>query len=37
MGYGIIAIFVIMNVETLIKGIIYHSIYQKRVWLDTKV
>lgn len=37
MGYGIIAIFVIMNVETLIKGIIYLYIYKKRVWLDTKV
>ena len=37
MGYGIIAIFVIMNVETLIKGLIYHYIYQKRDWLETKV
>jgi len=37
MGFGIIAIFIIMNVETLIKGIIYHYIYQKRVWLDTKI
>ena len=37
MGFGIIAIFVIMNVETLLKGIIYWYIYQKRTWLDTKV
>jgi len=37
MGYGIVAIFVIMNVETLIKGIIYYYIYQKKVWLDTKI
>ncbi|MFA7499717.1 MAG: MATE family efflux transporter [Sulfurimonas sp.] len=37
MGYGIIAIFIIMNVETLIKGIIYVYIYKKRAWLDTKV
>jgi putative MATE family efflux protein len=37
MGYGIIAIFIIMNVETLIKGLIYLYIYKKRVWLDTKV
>lgn len=37
MGYGIIAIFVIMNIETLLKGIIYMYIYKKRVWLDTKV
>ncbi len=37
MGYGIIAIFVIMNIETLIKGVIYHYIYKKRTWLNTKV
>ncbi|MFT5661468.1 MAG: putative MATE family efflux protein [Sulfurimonas sp.] len=37
MGYGVITIFIIMNVETLIKGIIYWYIYQKRTWLDTKV
>ena len=37
MGYGIITIFMIMNIETLIKGIIYWRIYKKRVWLDTKV
>ncbi len=37
MGYGIIAIFVIMNVETLIKGLVYVYIYKKKVWLDTKV
>ena len=36
-GYGIISIFVIMNVETLLKGIIYMYIYKKRAWLDTKV
>jgi len=37
MGYGIIAIFVIMNIETLLKGLIYWYIYQKREWLNTKV
>ena len=37
MGFGIIAIFVIMNIETLLKGLIYWYVYQKRVWLDTKV
>lgn len=36
-GFGIIAIFVIMNVETLLKGLMYYYIYQKRTWLDTKV
>ena len=37
LGFGIIAIFVIMNIETLLKGLIYWYIYQKRVWLDSKV
>ena len=37
MGYGIIAIFIIMNIETLLKGIIYWYIYQKRAWLYTKI
>jgi len=37
LGFGIITIFVIMNMETLFKGIIYSYIYKKRVWLDTKV
>lgn len=37
LGFGIITIFIIMNVETLLKGIIYWYIYNKKVWLDTKV
>ncbi|NCO01166.1 MAG: MATE family efflux transporter [Epsilonproteobacteria bacterium] len=37
LGFGIIAIFVIMNVETLIKGVLFWYIYQKRSWLDIKV
>jgi putative MATE family efflux protein len=37
MGYGVIAIFIIMNVETLIKGVLFWYIYQKRAWLHTKV
>jgi Na+-driven multidrug efflux pump len=37
MGYGVIVIFAIMNLETLIKGIIYWYIYSKREWLHTKV
>ncbi len=36
-GYGIITIFIIMNVETLLKGLIYWYIYQKKEWLNTKV
>ncbi len=37
MGAGIVVIFIIMNFETLIKGIIYWYIYSKREWLHTKV
>ena len=37
MGYGIVVIFIIMNIETLLKGIIYMYIYKKRLWLNTKV
>ena len=37
MGYGVIAIFIIMNIETLIKGLIYMVIYKQRSWLYTKV
>jgi len=37
MGYGVIAIFIIMNIETLIKGLIYMVIYKQRTWLYTKV
>ena len=37
LGYDIIVIFVIMNVETLIKGIIYWYIYTQKKWLHTKV
>ncbi|MDD2652379.1 MAG: MATE family efflux transporter [Sulfurimonas sp.] len=37
LGYPIEAIFIIMNVETLIKGVVYMAIYKKRVWLDTKI
>lgn len=37
MGFGIIAIFIIMNVETLIKGVLFWYIYQRKTWLDMKV
>jgi len=37
MGYGVIVIFIIMNIETLIKGLIYMQIYKQRTWLYTKV
>ena len=37
MGYSIIVIFIIMNMETLIKGIVYLYIYHQKRWLYTKV
>jgi Na+-driven multidrug efflux pump len=37
MGFGVVAVFIVMNIETLIKGIIYWYIYQKKNWLNTKV
>ena len=37
MGFGIIAIFAIMNIETLIKGVLFWYIYQRKTWLDMKV
>nr|WP_281166939.1 MATE family efflux transporter [Sulfurimonas hongkongensis] len=37
MGLPLVAIFIIMNIETLLKGIIYWYIYQKKEWLYTKV
>lgn len=37
MGFGIISVFIIMNIETLLKGMIYYYIYQKREWLNIKV
>ena len=37
MEYSIVAIFIIMNVETLLKGLIYNHIYKKRNWLNTKI
>ena len=37
LGYGVEMVFVIMNIETLIKGLIYYRIYKKRDWLHTKV
>jgi putative MATE family efflux protein len=37
LGFGVVAIFVIMNVETLLKGIVYWYLYSKKEWLYTKV
>ena len=36
-GFGVVAIFIIMNVETLIKGVIYNYLYHRRQWLHTNV
>ncbi len=37
MGYSVVVIFMIMNIETLLKGIIYWYIYNKKRWLSVKV
>ncbi len=37
MGLGVIYIFVIMNVETLIKGMVYNYLYKRKKWLYTKI
>jgi putative MATE family efflux protein len=37
LGYGVVVIFMIMNIETLIKGCIYWYVYRQRNWLYTKV
>ncbi|MBL0686396.1 MAG: MATE family efflux transporter [Sulfurospirillum sp.] len=37
LGFGIISIFIIMNIETFIKGGIYCYIYQKKRWLYIKI
>ena len=36
-GLGIISIFIIMNMETLIKGIIFSYFYNKKEWLKIKI
>jgi len=37
LGYDIVTIFIIMNIETLIKGLIFYYIYLKKYWLKTKI
>jgi Na+-driven multidrug efflux pump len=37
LGYDVVVIFMIMNIETLIKGVIYSFIYSQKKWLYTKV
>ena len=37
LGFGILSVFIVMNIETLIKGTIYWYIYQKKDWLNIKV
>ncbi|MDF1877446.1 MATE family efflux transporter [Sulfurimonas sp. SAG-AH-194-L11] len=36
-GYGIVVIFMIMNIETLIKGLVFWYIYTQKRWLYTKI
>ena len=37
LGYGIIAVYIIMTVETYVKGIIFWKIFAARKWLQTKI
>jgi len=37
MGFGIIAVYIIMTVETFIKGFIFWKIFARRKWLKTKI
>ncbi len=37
LGFGIIAVYIIMTLETFIKGIIFWRIFTKRAWLETKI
>jgi len=37
LGYDVIAVFVIMNIETVIKGFLYAYLYGQKKWLDTRV
>jgi Na+-driven multidrug efflux pump len=37
MGYGVVVVFMIMNIETLLKGLIYWYMYSKKDWLYTRV
>ncbi len=37
MGFGVVTVFIIMNVETLLKGFIYSHLYKRKKWLYAKV
>lgn len=37
LGMGIVAVYVIMNVETLIKGIWFWRVYRQKKWMDLKI
>lgn len=37
MGFGIIAVYVIMTLETFVKGIVFWEIFKRRAWLKTKI
>ncbi|MEJ2500587.1 MAG: MATE family efflux transporter [Campylobacterales bacterium] len=37
LGFGIIAVYIIMTLETFVKGIIFWKIFTKRAWLKTKL
>ena len=37
LGFSVLTIFIIMNIETFIKGLIYSYIYTRKKWLHIKV
>lgn len=37
LGFGIIAVYIIMTVETFVKGFVFWVIFKRRTWLKTKV
>jgi len=37
LGFGIIAVYIIMMLETFVKGIVFWRIFRRRAWLQTKI
>ena len=37
MGFGITAVYIIMTLETFVKGIVFWKIFRKRAWLKTQI
>jgi len=37
LGFGIVAVYIIMTAETFVKGYIFWKIFARRAWLETKI